>query len=278
MLTKIVQQPFMPNEIIRSLNLWKREIAKSHQYLPFVTVRQVNKVGRRHWIYCPRQGRDVHLLSDGELSAYKILLWQPETISVEEQYALDIDETLDIAVSSNIIHPRDWKTNFAHIMTTDFVRTKRTESGAKQRVAYTFKYWNQLYEHCADGSIKQINPRTWQKFAIEREYWRRRGVAYRVITERDTTKTRVWNINYFELAYDLVTNKNELVEFGEAFIESWSLSPRAELQNHLSNISKQLGTTYRRSQSLFQYSGLHHLLPIDTTNYIRLFRPVGLNL
>lgn len=278
MQNKIVKQPRVSNEIILSLNRWKRDLEKAKHHVPFITVRHVNKVGRRHWIYCPRQGRDVHLLSDGELGAYKILLWQPETVRVEEQYALDIDESLDIAISGNIVHPRDWKTNFAHIMTTDFVRTKQMESGARQRVAYTFKYWNQLYERCTDGNIRQINPRTWQKFAIEREYWRRRGVAYRIITERDTTKARIWNINSFELAHNLNPAQSELIEFGESFVEQWMGAPNDELQDHLQDVASKLGLSFKRSQSLFKYCGLHHLLPLNTTRYLRLFLPLELTL
>jgi len=107
-------------------------------------------------------------------------------------------------------------------MTTDFVVTIRMDSGSTKCIAYTFKYWNQLFEHQEDGSVKQIKARTWQKFAIEREYWRVRGVEYRVITELDTTKPCAWNIEYFELAHDLVASSDELKEFGQAFIETWT--------------------------------------------------------
>ena len=265
-------------EIIKSLNAWNREIVTKGKYSPYLTIRDVNKVGRRHWIFCPRQNRQVHLLSDGEFRAYKILLWQPNVKSVEEQFALDIDETLDIAVGANIIHPRDWKTYFAHIMTTDFVVTVRQNDGSVKRIAYTFKYWNQLFERQDDGSIKQIKARTWQKFAIEREYWRERGVDYRVITELDTTKPCAWNIEYFELAYDLVATPVELKEFGQAFIGSWAENPRYELQDHFRAVQKLICLSYQRVQSLFQYSGLHHLLPLNTDNYIRVFRPVELSL
>lgn len=263
-------------EIVKNLNAWKQEIATSGKHIPYLTVRDVNKIGRRHWIHCPRQGRDVHLLSDGEIRAYKILLWQPNVISVEEQYALDIDETLDIATGANIIHPRDWKTFLGHVMTTDFVVTIRIDSGSTKCIAYTFKYWNQLFEHQEDGSVKQIKARTWQKFAIEREYWRVRGVEYRVITELDTTKPCAWNIEYFELAHDLVASSDELKEFGQAFIETWTENPRHELQDHFKAVQKLIGPSYQRIQSLFQYSGLHHLIPLNTDRYIRVFRPVEL--
>jgi len=263
-------------EIIKSLNDWKREIVKSGCYIPFITVRKVNKIGRRHWIFCPRQKRQVHLLSDGEFRAYKILLWKPNVISVEEQFALDIDETLDIAVAANLIHPRDWKTNLAHVMTTDFVVTIRLDDYSQKRIAYTFKYWNQIFKRLDNGNVERIKARTWQKFAIEREYWRKRNVEYRVITELDTTKISAWNIEYFELAHDLVASADELKEFGQAFIKSWIEEPRAELQDHFESVQHRVNTPYQRVQSLFQYSCLHHLLPVKTDKYIRLFRAVEL--
>jgi hypothetical protein len=209
MARKVVQAS---NEIIVSLNDWKSKISSIGKYQPYLTVRDVNKVGRRHWIFCPRQNREVHLLSDGEFRAYKILLWQPEVISVEEQYPLDVDETLHIAAQSQIIHPRNWKTNLAYIMTTDFVVKTLLDNGLHKRTAYTFKYWNQLFQRFPDGRVEKINTRTWQKFAIEREYWKMRGVECRVITELDTTKPHAWNIEYFELAHDLVTSTGELKE------------------------------------------------------------------
>lgn len=266
--------PYISNEIILSLNDWKKEITLADHHIPYVTVRDVNQIGRRHQIYCPRQEREVHLLSDGELGAYKILLWQPNTVEVKEQYPLDIDETFQIAVSKGYIHPRDWKNNKAHVMTTDFVVTERERDGRHKTIAYTFKYWNQIYRKNENGEIEEINPRTWQKFEIEALYWARRGIKYRIITERHTTKARVWNINYFELAHDFKATKSELTDFGEAFISSWGSNPNLELQDHLNSVSSFFGISFQHSQSLFQYSGLHHLLRLRTNQHIRLFRPV----
>jgi hypothetical protein len=41
-------------EIVKSLNAWKQEIATSGKHTPYLTVRDVNKIGRRHWIHCPK--------------------------------------------------------------------------------------------------------------------------------------------------------------------------------------------------------------------------------
>jgi len=271
---KILASP----EIIKSLNSWKRHIVKAGHHIPFVTVRAVNKIGRRHWVYCPRQKRQVHLLSDGEFRAYKILLWQQGVISVEEQYALDVDETLDIAVDANLIHPRNWETSNAYVMSTDFVVTSKMPDGSVKRIAYTFKYWNQIFRSLEDGRVEQIKKRTWQKFAIERQYWAKRGVEYRVITELDTTKVCAWNIEYFELAHELQASAAELKVFVTAFVNAWSDAPRSELQELFKSIQHQLNTSFQRTQALFQYACLHHLLPINTDKYVRIFRSVELKL
>lgn len=263
---------------IKKFNAWKKGIVLSGQYKPYLTVRDVNKIGRRHWLFCPKQKRQVHLLSDGESRAYKKLISKPSTVIVEEQFALDIDETLDIAVELNLIHPRNWKTNLAYVMTTDFVATYRRKDRSLYRVAYTFKYWDQIYKASEDGTVEKIKMRTWQKFEIERQYWLRRGVQYRVITEHDATKPEAWNFDYFELAHDLTTTQEEVEAFGIAFIDSWVKTPRAELQQHFKTLEQKLNTPFQRVQSLFQYACLYHFLPIKTDQYIRVFRPVELSL
>ena len=92
-----MKQRVITKEIITSINKWNAEIERLGDHHPWVTVRQVNKVGRRHLHKCQKQKRIVHLLSDREKRAYKILVWRPDTLKIEEQYPLDINETLRIA-------------------------------------------------------------------------------------------------------------------------------------------------------------------------------------
>ncbi|KGJ87325.1 TnsA endonuclease N-terminal domain-containing protein [Colwellia psychrerythraea] len=262
-------------ETVTKLNKWKKDLLE--KYRPYLTVRDVNQIGRRHWLFCPIQKRHVHLLSDGEYRTYKKILSSKSVVKIEEQYALDIDETLDIAIALNAIHPRDWETNLGYVMTTDFVVTYMNKSGSTYRVAYTFKYWEQIYEE-VDGKVNKIKPRTWQKFDIERQYWKARGVDYRVLTERDATKAEAWNFDYFELAYDFKASKSELTEFAIGFVEAWLSAPHKWLQDHFKTLAGKTGKSFQHIQSLFQYMGLHNLLPINCDKHIRLFRPVELEL
>lgn len=263
---------------IKKLNAWKRDYQQTGLFKPFVTVRDVNRVGRRHWSRCPVQELETHELSDGEYRAYRKLMMSKHCIEVLEQYPLDIDETLDIAVAMNLIHPRDYKSNIAHVMTTDFLAKYRSATGENYRIAYTFKYFDVIYEEDELGNISRKNERTWQKFEIERQYWQRRKVGYQVLTERDATKAESWNYNYFERGLGTKATSSELEAFCLDFIESWLASPRAELQEHLQRISTTNNESFQRVQSLFQSACQRSLLPIDTTKYVRLFRPVGLTI
>lgn len=140
-----MKQRFITEEIIKSINKWNAEIVRLGTHHPWVTVKQVNKVGRRHLHKCQKQKRIVHLLSDGEKRAYKILVWRPDTLKIEEQYPLDINETLDIANELGYLHSGDYKTNKAHVMSTDFFTEHVIFDGGEiTNRAYNFKYWNQL--------------------------------------------------------------------------------------------------------------------------------------
>ena len=55
---------------------WTDDIANG-TYRSYLTVRDVNKIGRRHWMFCDKQNREVHLLSDGERRMYMELLYKP---------------------------------------------------------------------------------------------------------------------------------------------------------------------------------------------------------
>lgn len=279
---------------VKKFNLWKSDIADLENYRPYITVRQVNKVGRRHWHFCKKQKREVHLLSDGELRKYHKLLWKPGTIRVMEQYALDLDETLDIAVAGNLIHARNWETSEAYVMTTDFVTQCLDPNNPTQVIteAYSFKYFDQIFELDSSGEEiarwlrgeelkgvkKRKNIRTWQKFAIEREYWRRRGVKYNEVTEKDATKEEYWNIKFCEPAWNIVTEKSALAEYLTVFSSVWSAYFNKPLSFLLSEVAKLLNLTESFSLSLFQHTVLHHMMPLKHSSCIQLNRPVELML
>jgi hypothetical protein len=261
---------------VEKLNIWKAEIHNS-QYRPYLTVRSVNKVGRRHWVYCAKQRRHVHLLSDGERRAYTILLSMPETKAVMEQYALDINETMDIAIEQGVIHPRNHKTGEAHVMTTDFVVTQNVPNQfGVYATAYTFKYFDQLYTLEGD-TRKPKSYRTWEKFNIEKEYWNLRGLEYRIITEKDATKEYSWNIQFCASAVNAVFTESCIHSSLCIFERNWLRKSTLTLQEHIQIVSNEMLISQEKSLELFKFCVLKRLLPIQHDFCIRMFRPINLN-
>lgn len=268
-----------PPKTVLKYKQWIADISNS-EYRSYLTVRDVNKIGRRHWIFCDRQNREVHLLSDGERRMYMELLYKPNNVAIFEQYALDLDETLDIAVERNILHPRNWKTKEAYVMTTDFlVETASADGQTTQLTAYTFKYWDQIFKLNWLDEVEYKSMRTWQKFAIEREFWHRRGIEYRVVTERDATKVQYYNKLFSEAAKDLDVSNEELTTFLNCFCEEWQLAPWLQLQDLIKQISKTLSISDSYTRQLFRFSVLYGFLPLAQKreeHMVRWFRPVHL--
>tara|TARA_Y100000588_G_scaffold79563_1_gene83197 strand:- start:1845 stop:3077 length:1233 start_codon:yes stop_codon:yes gene_type:complete len=224
---------------MEKLNRWKRDIQNltAGNYRPYLTVRAVNQIGRRHWIYCNVQRRQAHLLSDGEKRMYKKLIYTPGTLRVFEQYALNLDESLDIAVAANLIHPRNWETCEAYVMRTDFLVQSRDPENPSRIIttAYSFKYASQIFVVDEEGNILETdtdepnsqpkpvrkNARSWQKFEIEKRYWESRNVNYRIVTDLDATKEEVWNIEFCEPAARLNFPADIVQSFVVSFCRLW---------------------------------------------------------
>lgn len=280
---------------IEKLNRWKRDIQNltAGSYRPYLTVRAVNKVGRRHKLMCDIQNRQVHLLSDGELRMYKKLIHTRGVIRVLEQYALNLDETLDIAVAANLIHPRNWETNEAHVMTTDFVVQQRSKASPSEimTVAYSFKYAGQIYEFDEEEEVllelfdedgfnmeehERKNARTWQKFAIEHEYWRKRGVEYRIVTEYHATKEESWNIDFCRLGGKRTYSLDQVTRFVHSFCSVWLKHFTKPLIYLWELTAKELSCSPDDVKQVFKYSVLHHYLPLVHSSCLQKYRPVEL--
>jgi hypothetical protein len=263
------------DKIVNDLNQWKLDNS-SGLYRPYLTVRKVNKVGRRHWMFCSKQNREVHLLSDGERRAYTILLWLPGTITVMEQYALDIDETIEIAEELGFVHPRNHNKNEAHVMSTDFVVQKLDSlSSAVKTIAYTFKYSDQIFDEI-DGNQKTKSYRTWQKFSIEKKYWNNRGIEYRVITEKDATKERFWNIQFCLNAAAIEIQQRQLQLFINTFESYWCVAHQSSLQRLINKTAVKMNLDDKYVLNLFKYAVIHQILLIENNYCIRNFRPIML--
>ena len=161
----------------------KRGSGTGKHYKPWLTVSDVPSLGRVHRVYCPKTGREHHLLSDNEYYTFLLKWWDDDVIDIREQFPLvDRRETLEIAARCGVRHPVDPTSGALWVMTTDFLLTIRTAGGFRA-VAYAVKQAKELQ-----------NKRTLDKLWIEWEYWRRRKVKLNILTDRQVKNTFTRNL------------------------------------------------------------------------------------
>lgn len=270
-----MKQRIITEEIVKSIDKWNAELDRRGHHHPWVTVKDVNKVGRRHLHRCPKQKREIHLLSDGEKRAYKVLVWRPDTLLVKEQVPLDLNETLDIANELGFLHSGDYKTKAAHVMSTDFYTEHAVfDTGEIVYRAYNFKYWDQLWKIAPNGKLQKKHYRVWQKIEIEKIYWKRRGVKLFLISEREATKLICWNLDWFATEANANVSDSEKLEFSQAFYDSWYANKFLNCADHIINAGNELSLDFQRSQTVFKQAALHRILKLDLTQRIFLREPL----
>ncbi|MCF9046104.1 TnsA endonuclease N-terminal domain-containing protein [Acinetobacter nectaris] len=152
-----------------------------NSYKPWITIRDVSSEGRSHRVFGHKCQRTHHLLSDLELSAFLLLEWHSSTIDIREQYPLDLEQTLEIAKTIGIPHPRFGKHH--QIMTSDFLVD--THNSITPKFVVQVKYSNALND-----------PRTIEKIEIERQYWKQQNIPFYIFTEHQIPKTVSQNIQW----------------------------------------------------------------------------------
>lgn len=126
-------------------------------------------------------GRIHHLLSNQELWYFYLLDWSEKTMDIREQFPLlELEEAIKIADSLGIRYPYDRKSGFPYVLTSDFLIT--TGQGT---VARSVKLAKDL-----------DNPRVCEKLEIERQYWKRKGIEWRLVTENQISRAKARNIEW----------------------------------------------------------------------------------
>lgn len=166
-----------------------RSKGTGNSYEPWIKVHEFGSKGRSTKIVGWKHNRIHHFLSDLELYYFLVLQWEENVIEIREQYPLlPLHQTIFLADELGYAHPprsRKEKT----ILTTDFLIFIR-EGKQIKKIARTVKTLKDLY-----------NPRTLEKFMIEKNYWDIKEVDWLVITEKDIPRVKAQNIYRIYNAY-----------------------------------------------------------------------------
>ena len=167
-----------------------RGMGTGSEYKPWLTVHDFPSNSRVHRIWDPRLNRMRDLLSDLEEKVYYFYWWSSKITQIREQFPLlPQEETISIAQEFGLEHPRDPKTKYPTVMTTDFFLDCESLTG-KVHYARTVKPASQLK-----------NPNVIGKFEIERIYWEHRGINWKIVTEADIPFNTTFNVKWIYPCY-----------------------------------------------------------------------------
>lgn len=161
-----------------------RGTGEGKDYKPWLENREVNSMGTASEVIDYKTGRQVHLLSQGEVYWYYLLRWRDDVTDIREQFPLELEMTVEISRKLGFRHPYNEKTR----MTTDMLITKT--DGTYE--AYSVK---------TDKSVLD-NARNIEKLYIEKLYWDSLQIPFHIVYKSDVNWTLVKNIMDVTACYD----------------------------------------------------------------------------
>jgi hypothetical protein len=166
-------------------------------YQPYLRVQDVTSSGVSHRYRGWKTGREYDLLSTLEWKYFLHLEWCPSVINIQEQFPLQpLEATLLIAEELGVDHPatltRDKPPRKEPIlMTTDFVITLSTATGLVK--------WARAVKPAAELEKEAVA----HKLDIERVYWERKGINWKIVTEYEISEDLFENVRWIHEYLDM---------------------------------------------------------------------------
>jgi hypothetical protein len=179
---------------------------EGEKYKPWIRVQDFGSRGTVSRIYSRKTNRIHHLLSKNEKYYFYLLEWSDNVMDIREQFPLsNVESAMNIAASAYIAYPIDSISRFPYVMTCDFMLT--TLNGLKAR------------------TVKQVselsNPRVLEKLEIERRYWDKHGVDWKIVTEHEIDVRKAQAIEWVrQQSDDFASNPALIMEFAQRFENS----------------------------------------------------------
>jgi hypothetical protein len=148
--------------------------------------------GRKKGITIPRIH---HLLSSYEIFLFTVFDLNPKIIDIREQFPLlKLEAVSDIFKYFNI---KQRQSEEPHVLTTDFLIRLKDRS----ELAVTFK------------PTEFLSKRQMQLFQVEKEYWNRNGIDWKLCTEKELPRSKSYIKNINALHNSLVLLRDEPISF-----------------------------------------------------------------
>lgn len=217
-------------------------------YVPWIKIRAFPSLGTSHVVPGVKVHRAHHLLSNAEYHYHVILEHERSIIDIREQFPLfPASETHAIASGLGIRPPMYPGTNVPLVLTTDFLITEIDISGKERLVARTMKYAKEIEE----ASEKEQN-RLIEKLEIERQYWARRSVEWKLVIYERLSQVRIRNLlvlrSYAHIPAGLTSDKNISNMLG---LISMARTEEVPLKTLITKLAKAMYMEYMAAKSLF---------------------------
>jgi hypothetical protein len=199
-----------------------------------------------------------HFLSHDEYLVFILAEQSPLVVDIREQYPLlPWGSTVRIAEEMGIRHSLYPQSVTPIVMTSDIVLTYHRSCPRSQAVL--------CVKQSADIDVDtRRSQRTLEKLLVEAEYWKRLGVPWRIVTEKDIPLNRVRNLEWVRpsmAAKELDWLSDHMFVFLDAFHGLWT-SDRT-LKDILDRISSRLGMDRRHCFALFARTVWMNRLEVD---------------
>ena len=173
-------------------------------YKPGIYTYEIPSKGKVARVKGMTSGRVHHCLSSLEKRFLLLLDCDSLVSEIKEQYLLPLEETLMIAAESKIRHPS--ADQCPSVMSTDFYYCR---NGHWYAVA--IKTTEDLKEK-----------RTQEKLEIERMYWAKKGIPWKIVTEKEIPRQKATNLEWLysgEPIEVLIPDEAFRKDLEEAFLE-----------------------------------------------------------
>ncbi|MFS0599481.1 TnsA endonuclease N-terminal domain-containing protein [Peribacillus frigoritolerans] len=235
------------------------------EYTPWIHIKDVPSEGKGNRPLGWKTNRTHQFLSNLEFYVFLAYEWSDNIVDIREQFPLDRNKTVELAEKLSIKHSVYLGTDVNIVMTTDFLLTVKTESGNKQIV------------RSVKPADKMSDRRTIEKLQLEKAYWEKQGVDWRIITEKDIdekfSKNMLWlhnqkgsmGIPFKQEMILLLINelKTFLFESNETFLDCF-----ARFENHFNLPGGTAILLFRHSLANKNMKVKDMFVPIDLTKEI----------
>ncbi|MHA6136531.1 TnsA endonuclease N-terminal domain-containing protein [Pseudomonas mohnii] len=245
------------------------------EYVPWIKVRAFPSHGTSHIVPGVKVHRAHHLLSNAEYHYHVILEHDRSIIDIREQFPLlPAAETHAIASSLNIRPPVYPGASVPLVLTSDFLITQVDSAGKERLVARTVKYAKEI-----EDAPKAEQDRLLEKLEIERLFWARRNIEWKLVLYERISQVRIRNLlilrSYALISPVLVTEKkiSQMLE-----VISTARTDEIPLKTLLLKLAKALYMEYMGVKCLFFHLIWVGRLRIDlNSKIIDLSKPLHLD-